>query len=206
MNKKILVINASPNRLEKSFSRRLSKHFVDKIQEQFPHRFSIEEIDLELDPPVIIDKDNIGAFSHSPETEKEQAFEAYSERMIEKLKSSDGVIISTPMYNFTVTASLKSWIDGVVRSGQTYQYTKNGPEGLVKDRPLMIVASYGGSFLSTLDDHVVPYLKTVFRFIGFDHFETAVLENASRQDAENALKEAQSNAENTIEDFINKIK
>jgi FMN-dependent NADH-azoreductase len=35
------------------------------------------------------------------------------------------------MYNFSVTAALKAWIDLVCRVGETFVYGENGPEGLL---------------------------------------------------------------------------
>jgi FMN-dependent NADH-azoreductase len=38
-----------------------------------------------------------------------------SDDLIEELKSADAIGIGTPMYNFSVPAILKAWIDQIVR-------------------------------------------------------------------------------------------
>lgn len=45
---------------------------------------------------------------------------AYSEQLIAEVEHSDGILISTPMHNFTVPAALKLWIDFVLRIGRTF--------------------------------------------------------------------------------------
>jgi len=72
------------------------------------------------------------------------------------------------MYNFSVPANLKAWIDLICRAGVTFQYTAEGPVGLLKDKQLDIIITTGGVPLKSPVDFVSDYLKQVFGFIGIE--------------------------------------
>ncbi len=57
--------------------------------------------------------------------------------------SPDAVVISTPMNNYTVPATLKTWIDHVVRIHRTFRSTPQGKVGLLQDRPVYVVIASG---------------------------------------------------------------
>jgi FMN-dependent NADH-azoreductase len=72
------------------------------------------------------------------------------------------------MYNFGVPATLKSWIDLICRAGVSFQYTADGPIGLIDNKRLDIIITTGGVGLQSPMDFVSDYLKQVFRFIGIE--------------------------------------
>ena len=45
-------------------------------------------------------------------------------------------------------------------------YTANGPEGLLKGKKVYVALTRGGQYRNTPSDTQVPYLKTVFTFLG----------------------------------------
>lgn len=89
-----------------------------------------------------------------------------SETLIAELLSADVVVLGVPMYNFGVPVQLKNWIDHVARRGQTFRYGKNGPEGLIGSTRVYVVASSGGTPISSPADHASSYLAQVFGFLG----------------------------------------
>jgi len=89
-----------------------------------------------------------------------------SDQLIEELVQADRLVIATPMYNFSVPSGLRVWIDHVARAGVTFRYTENGPEGLLKDKPVTLIVSTGGVRLDSPADFVTPYLRQVLAFIG----------------------------------------
>jgi FMN-dependent NADH-azoreductase len=70
------------------------------------------------------------------------------------------------MHNFTVSASLKAWIDQVVRTDRTFKITEAGVEPLLKGKKAVIVTSRGGFIAGTAYDFQEPYLRTILGFIG----------------------------------------
>jgi FMN-dependent NADH-azoreductase len=74
------------------------------------------------------------------------------------------------MYNFSIPAVLKSYIDYIVRPRRTFTATENGFKGLVTNKKMILVQARGSDFRpGSVYDTVnfqEPYLKTVFGFIG----------------------------------------
>ena len=72
------------------------------------------------------------------------------------------------MYNFSVPAVLKAWIDQVCRAGITFRYTSEGPVGLLSGKRVDIVITTGGVPLGSPVDFLSGYLRQVFAFIGIE--------------------------------------
>lgn len=96
---------------------------------------------------------------------------AYSDELIAELRWADHIVLTTPMYNFSVPATLKAWIDQVCRAGITFRYTQDGPVGLLAGKRADIVITTGGVPLDSPVDFVSGYLRQVFAFIGIDDVE-----------------------------------
>ena len=93
-----------------------------------------------------------------------------SETLIEELLAADTIVIGAPMYNLTVSAPLKAWIDQVVRIGRTVLYGPSGPDGVLKGKKVVVLTSRGGAFRpgtpTAQYDHQEPYLRHILGFIG----------------------------------------
>jgi FMN-dependent NADH-azoreductase len=91
-------------------------------------------------------------------------------QQIERFKSADIYIISTPMWNFGVPYVLKHYIDVIFQPKYLFKYTENGPVGLTSGK-LYIISTRGGDYSENSPahsyDNLEPYLKTAFGFIGF---------------------------------------
>jgi len=51
------------------------------------------------------------------------------------------VVIGAPMYNFSIPAPLKAWIDQIVRMGKTFSVGANGPQGLLGRKNVVVITS-----------------------------------------------------------------
>ncbi|MBV8628922.1 MAG: NAD(P)H-dependent oxidoreductase [Paraburkholderia sp.] len=123
---------------------------------------------LLAEPLPHLDDAILGAFFTPAEqrTPEQQAIHARSEALIAELQAADIVVIAAPMYNFGVSSQLKTYFDFIARAGITFQYTANGPEGLVKGKKVYIVAARGGKYHGTPADTHTPYLTTFLGFLG----------------------------------------
>ena len=110
----LLSLDVSP-RGDRSISRALGRRFVEHWQQNNPDGQVIYR-DLNASRIPYMDNDWIaGVYAPSsvertPEMRKALAL---SEELIGELQAADVLLISTPMYNFTIPAVLKSWIDYV---------------------------------------------------------------------------------------------
>jgi FMN-dependent NADH-azoreductase len=92
--------------------------------------------------------------------------------VLEEFLAAVTVVIGAPMYNFTLPTQLKAWIDRIAVSGRTFRYTAEGPEGLVKDKRVIVALARGGIYGADSPaaalEHLESYLRAVFNFIGVE--------------------------------------
>lgn len=89
-----------------------------------------------------------------------------SDTLIDEVKTADVIVMAVPIYNFGIPAALKAWIDLVARARETFQYTEEGPVGLLKDKKVYLVMASGGVPLESEVDFASHYLKFFMQFIG----------------------------------------
>lgn len=84
--------------------------------------------------------------------------------LIAELRAAGTVVIGAPMYNFTVTASLKAWIDRV-----TFPGAFEGA-GLLNGKRVVVISTRGGGYgpgtPQEANDFVMPYLRGYFGRLG----------------------------------------
>ncbi|MDX3076313.1 FMN-dependent NADH-azoreductase [Streptomyces sp. MI02-7b] len=61
--------------------------------------------------------------------------------LVDELERADAVLISAPMYNYTIPSTLKAWLDQVIILGRTA-----GEHPSAADTPVVVVASRGGGY------------------------------------------------------------
>jgi FMN-dependent NADH-azoreductase len=99
-------------------------------------------------------------------TPQQQDALSFSDELVAELKSADILVIACPIYNFSVPAALKAWIDQVCRSGLTFNYSPNGPVGLLENKKAYIVITSGGTEVGSAIDFTSGYLRHIMGFIG----------------------------------------
>ncbi|MCX8525101.1 NAD(P)H-dependent oxidoreductase [Chryseobacterium formosus] len=167
--KQILRIISSP-RIEVSASRKLGSAVLEKILEKYPDS-NVKERDLTKNLVPLLEDVHINSFftpseSRSPEQE---TINQYSESLISELQEADIIIIESPMYNFSVPATLRAYFDYTSRAGYTFSYDENGPKGLLNNKKLYVAFSSGNIYSQgpyQIYDSNVPYVKNVFGFYG----------------------------------------
>lgn len=165
MTHTLLTISASSNPLA-STSRKLSQQIEQMLSEKHAN-LKLMQRDVSQGLPLISSEWIAAAYTPAAErNEHQQQLLALSDELIQQLKAADEVIIATPMYNFSVPAGLKAWIDLIARAGETFHYTAEGPKGLLENKPVTLIISTGGVPVASPMDFVSGYLKQVLGFIG----------------------------------------
>lgn len=164
MNKTILHINASA-RNAGSTTRKLSQLLVDEISAHTETKVINRDLNEAL---PFIDEQWVGAnFTAVDDRSEEQKQKlALSDFLIKELQAADTIVIGSPLYNFSIAASLKAWIDMVARSGVTFKYTESGPVGLLKGKKVYITMASGGVPIGSDMDFAHHYLRHVLGFLG----------------------------------------
>jgi FMN-dependent NADH-azoreductase len=166
---KLLRVDSSARR--NSVSRQLTEKFVETWKKQNPTGQVIERDLATTHLPLITDEWALAAHSDPAKlTPAQQETLAVSDALVEELLAADTIVIGAPMYNLTVSAPLKAWIDQVVRVGRTVLYSAAGSQGVLKGKKVVVLTSRGGSFRpgtpTAQYDHQEPYLRHILGFIG----------------------------------------
>ncbi len=154
-----------------SVSRQLTAQIVAKLKAANPTA-SVTYRDLNQGVPAI-DTDWFKAVRLAPQnpTADQQALVATSDAYLREVQDADVLVIGLPIYNFTLTAQLKNWLDQIARAGISFRYTEKGPEGLLKGkRAIVAYAAAGTPFGSDLD-FASGYLRHMLGFLGITDVE-----------------------------------
>jgi FMN-dependent NADH-azoreductase len=162
----ILQINASA-RPQGANSTRLADSITARLLARHPAA-SVKLRDLASEPHPVLDDAALGALftPAGQRTAGQAARVALDDALIAEVQAADVLVLGVPMYNFGVPAQLKNWIDAIARSGVTFRYTEQGPEGLLTGKTAYAALARGGRYRDTPADSQVPYLKTVLGFLG----------------------------------------
>jgi len=193
----ILQVNSSARR-EGSQSTLLANAIVSGLEAISPGA-TVTVRDLAHTPHPGLDDAALKALftpvdQHTPE---QAARVAQDVALIDEIRAADIVVLGVPMYNFGVSAQLKNWIDAVTRAQVTFQYTANGPEGLLNGKKVYVALTRGGKYRNTPTDTQVPYLKTVLGFLGMTDVEFVYAEGLAM--GTEAANEAMASAHQQIE-------
>ena len=163
----ILRIDGSA-RHEGSVSRQLADELVQQLQVEHPGARLLHR-DLATGLPLVSADWVAANFTDPAQRTPQQRNElAMSDMLIEELQAADAIVMAVPMYNFSVPASVKLWIDLVCRAGMTFRYTPIGPQGLLADRPVYLVMATGGAPLGSAVDFASGYLRHLWGFLGIN--------------------------------------
>ncbi|MFT4810757.1 MAG: FMN-dependent NADH-azoreductase [Paraglaciecola sp.] len=192
----ILLIKSSLNG-EQSHSNTLSQSLVKQLNVK--GNVTIVRRDLAKDNLPHLTQAEMGAWMTdiAQRSQEQTDLATISDDLIEELKNSDTIVVAMPMYNFGVPSTFKAWVDRVARAGITFQYTENGPAGLLKDKTVIVVASRGGIYAGTQKDSQTQYLKDVFSFMGMEDITFIYAEGLNMLGSDERLAQAQQ----TINEF-----
>lgn len=186
----LLAIDVSP-RSDYSVSRKLTAEFIRQWEAAHPDG-SVAFRDLVETRLPFVDQSWIqGAFTppatHSPEA---AAAIRVSDDLVSELKSADHIVVGTPMYNFSIPARLKAWVDHIVRMGVTVSADY---QGLLTGKSADVILASAGDFSpgSPVEkyDLASGYLQKIFTFIGITDVNIVLAANARAGDnGETALE------------------
>lgn len=97
-------------------------------------------------------------------------------REVDRLKAADKVVISSPMWNYSIPYRLKHYIDTICQPGVSFYVNREGRYvGMVRNKPLQLILASGSGYPDrfpdagdgTKTDFQRAYLEHIARFIGF---------------------------------------
>ena len=193
---KILEISASA-RYEGSISRDLTTDLINALEDR-NGSVDIKRRDLSKGLPFV-DEEWIAA-NTTPEEERTEDHRltlVRSDELVAEVRDAHVLVIGTPIYNFSVPAVLKAWIDMICRARLTFRYTETGPQGLLTGKKAYVLVPSGGVEMGSAVDFATPYLRHALGFIGISDVEFVGARGADRDDGQ-----ALSNARARIAEIV----
>jgi FMN-dependent NADH-azoreductase len=166
-NRTILRIDASMRR-QKSVSRMLADEMVAALGAR---KSSVNVINRDLASGIgIVNAAWIEAERTSEEnrTSDQRALLTQSDALVAELHAADDIVIATPIYNFSVPAALKAWIDLICRDKITFVYENDSPRGLLSNKRATVIVTSGGTLAGKDIDFTTSYIRHILGFIGVD--------------------------------------
>jgi FMN-dependent NADH-azoreductase len=131
------------------------------------------------------------------------------EKEIARFLSADMIVISSPMWNFSVPYALKYYIDTIVQPGYLFKYNEMGvPVGLVHGKQMVCVTTRGGDYSvgtpMNVFDFQEPYLRAIFGFVGITdiQFVNSQPMDITREIREQAVSVGIEAAKNLAQQYI----
>jgi len=193
---KILRVDSSA-RYTNSVSRQLTDELIGQLKEQHT---DVEVVVRDVAKGLpFVDEAMVSAYNTPAEdrTEAQQELLQPSNELVEELQAADVLIIGCPIYNFSVPAALKAYIDLVARAGLTFTYSSDGPKGLLRDRKTYLIITSGGTPVGSEIDYTSGYLKHILSFLGITDVEIFAADSLSRTGSEK-LNQVQKQIADTV--------
>ena len=190
----ILHITASIRNGE-SVSRSLGTKLIDGLAGKTGAR--VVQRDLSENNIPFIDAERFAAnlAPYAERSAEQHELAKIADELIDELKAADTIVFSVPIYNFSVPATVKAWADLVARAGTTFQYTANGPEGLLTGKKAYIAAASGGTPVGSDMDFMTPWLTFFLGFLGIKDVEVVAADGIMGEGGEEKIAAAHEEVE-----------
>lgn len=99
-------------------------------------------------------------------TPDQRALLSQSDALVAELQAADEIVIATPIYNFSIPAALKAWIDLICRDNITFVYENDSPRGLLANKQATVIITSGGTVAGNDIDFATGYIRHILEFIG----------------------------------------
>lgn len=199
---KVLYIKANIKPEGKSRTYSISDEFINEYKKNNPND-EIIALDLYKEGIDFLRGEDISVvFGPKNEDSRNNKVLKYAYQF----KEVDKYVIAAPMWNLSIPAILKAYIDYVSVTGITFKYTAEGPVGLCEGKKALFVSSRGGDYSNDVTSNFEMgerYLRTIFAFFGIKDFQTITAENVDVQgiDVDRILKEAKDKADKLVKEF-----
>jgi len=175
----ILHICANPKPTDESVTKQMATAFFVKLAEKNID-YDLVNVDLYQEPPPFVSNEEYRGFwfpvfiDGYQATDEEVEAMAYAKEQGEYFRQADVLVLTTPMWNYSIPAILKAWIDQVLAPGITFKMEKDGPMPLHSIKQIVVLAASGGIYKEEDPrDCLTTQIREAFSFIGIDNISTA---------------------------------
>lgn len=165
---KTLVINYTPRK--GSYTKILFDEFLSLAKGKTELIF----LDLSETPPDLLLAENLNLMMEWNDgkrdfSESELAVLKNHQEYINQVLCADNIVLAFPIYNFTVPATVKAWIDAIVVSDKTFSFSyEKGFSGLCTTKKALSIVVSGFDYNSSneIKEYASATLKQNFDFMG----------------------------------------
>lgn len=174
MSVRTLWVKGSPKG-EESLSSTLAKEFIAAAD---PSAIgTVERLDVWSDDFPRVDQDaalaKFALLLGDPVTDEQRNKWQRIAAEIERVREFDRIVVSSPMWNWSLPYPLKAWIDTLAQPVLSFTLDSQGRHigALGEGRPLHLVLTRSSAYDGRhpeLRDFQLPYLKYLFTMLGYD--------------------------------------
>lgn len=191
---KLLYIKANAKPEEQSRTYKVSDKFIEEYKLTHPDD-EVITLDLYKEGINFLTTNDLGIINVSEYGQnRDHPILKYAYQFAEV----DKYVIAEPMWNLSIPAILKAYIDYICINGITFKYTATGAAGLCQGKKAINIVARGGAYSDGAADFEMGdrYLRALFGFLGIQDFRTIALEmlDVAGQDIDGIIKEATINA------------
>ncbi|WP_323027971.1 NAD(P)H-dependent oxidoreductase [Gelidibacter japonicus] len=171
--KKTLIVSYAPRK--GSYTKELVNEFIDLATDKTEITF----LDLTTSPPDLLLTDNLNLiwYGGQPEyTEEEKERLSNHFQLTQQVLDADNIVLASPMYNFSLPATVKAWVDAIVVNNKTFAFIEGeGFKGLCENKNALVLLVSGGDYSEEgMNEYYSPTIKTNFDYIGIGYFGVTV--------------------------------
>lgn len=176
---KVLHVCDNPKPTEESVSKQLAMKFFIKLT-SLNDEVEVDNVDLNAEPPPPYSYDQYRACwfpatvpGYVPTAEEELAA-TYAKAQAEKFNQADVLVLTMPLWNYSMPGGMKLWIDHIIAPGLTYYKEGENNKPLHKVKRMILIVASGDSFQEgDLADALTPAITSSFRGIGVEDISLA---------------------------------
>ena len=174
----ILHVCANPKPTEESVSKQLAAAFFGKIIELRPD-VDLVNVDLYDEKPPFYSYElykrawyPVFDESYEPSKAEDMAIN-YAAKQAEAFNAADVLVLTMPMWNFTVPAIMKAWMDQVLSPNLTFTISpEEGVTPLHNIKSIVLLVASGGVYKEDDErDALSSQVRAAFGFIGISEVE-----------------------------------
>lgn len=168
----IVHVCADPQPMEEAASKQIAAAFFASVISQ-KENAKITNLDLTRESPAPYTTEEFRNFwypvlidGYVP-TKDEEAAAAYALEQADMVRDADVLVLTMPMWNYSMPAMMKSWLDHVLAPGLLFEMTDNGnlPKHTIK-KLVLLVSSHEVFSEADPRDGLSPAIENSFEDIG----------------------------------------
>jgi FMN-dependent NADH-azoreductase len=197
----LLYIKANVKPEGKSRTFRISDEFINTYKSSHPDD-NVITLDLYKEDINFLSEEGVMLHVPNPGEGRNHPILKYAYQFVE----ADKYVFAEPLWNLSIPAILKAYIDYICITNITFKYTAQGPVGLCQGKKAINITTRGGAYSTgpfaeyEMGDR---YLKTILGFLGIYDYTTITAEkmDVMGEDIETAINNAIQNAKEIANNF-----